>query len=257
MTEKNKYSAVEIVKEIVKSLKPKIDNDIRDLKKNGTTFLGGTQTSGQTGGILQGTKGAGTEPSIASQIGWNKSEVDAYVKKILSDKYQVQDVLKEVPKAMRDDVMSALRSKAGKKTYKGGLKKYMAKKHMEKMEKAESKTLSTDHFPTGHFHRGSKIVSAMHDSDNNMIHVRTEHGMMSNQTKTHSYDIKNPPKHAFDTQKNVSSIKKKAPEGVDPEAHERCVREVKQDVKPKGKDQTKIGSAHAICTASLKGKTNK
>lgn len=186
MTEKNKYSAVEVVKEIVKSLKPKIDNDIQDLKKNGSTFLGGTQTSGQTGGVLQGTKGAGTGPSIADQIGWNKSEVDAYVKKILSDKYKVQDVLKEVPKAMRDNVMSALRTKAGKKTYKGGLKKYMAKKCMEKAE-----------------------------------------------------------------------LEKKAPKGVDPESHERCVREVKQDVKPKGKDQTKIGSAHAICTASLKGKTNK
>jgi hypothetical protein len=40
-------------------------------------------------------------------------------------------------------------------------------------------------------------------------------------------------------------MEKRAPEGVDPEKHERCVR----DVKAQGKD---VGTAHAICTSSLK-----
>ena len=41
------------------------------------------------------------------------------------------------------------------------------------------------------------------------------------------------------------SIEKRAPEGVDPDKHERCV----MDVKEQGHD---VGSAHAICTSSLK-----
>lgn len=40
-------------------------------------------------------------------------------------------------------------------------------------------------------------------------------------------------------------LEKKAPQGVDPKKHESCVQQVKQQ----GKD---VGSAHAICTASLK-----
>jgi hypothetical protein len=40
-------------------------------------------------------------------------------------------------------------------------------------------------------------------------------------------------------------LDKKAPKGVDPEKHERCV----MDVKEQGHD---VGSAHAICTASMK-----
>lgn len=41
------------------------------------------------------------------------------------------------------------------------------------------------------------------------------------------------------------SLEKKAPKGVDPEKHESCV----VDVKAKGHD---VGSAHAICTSSMK-----
>ena len=40
-------------------------------------------------------------------------------------------------------------------------------------------------------------------------------------------------------------LEKRAPEGVDPEKHERCV----MDLKEQGKD---VGSAHAICSASMK-----
>lgn len=40
-------------------------------------------------------------------------------------------------------------------------------------------------------------------------------------------------------------LEKKAPEGVDPDKHERCV----MDVKEKGHD---VGSAHAICSSSMK-----
>lgn len=40
-------------------------------------------------------------------------------------------------------------------------------------------------------------------------------------------------------------LKKKAPKGVDPKKHEKCV----MDVKKQGKD---VGSAHAICTSSMK-----
>lgn len=40
-------------------------------------------------------------------------------------------------------------------------------------------------------------------------------------------------------------IEKKAPKGIDPDKHEKCV----MDVKAQGKD---VGSAHAICTSSLK-----
>jgi hypothetical protein len=49
---------------------------------------------------------------------------------------------------------------------------------------------------------------------------------------------------------NLMDLVKAAPKGVDPDKHERCV----QDVKDQGKD---VGSAHAICTASLKGKIKK
>ena len=41
------------------------------------------------------------------------------------------------------------------------------------------------------------------------------------------------------------TVEKRAPEGVDPEKHESCVK----DVKTKGHD---VGSAHAICTSSMK-----
>lgn len=44
-------------------------------------------------------------------------------------------------------------------------------------------------------------------------------------------------------------LKKRAPKGVDPSKHERCVKEVKKQ----GKD---IGAAHAICTASMKKSEN-
>jgi len=46
------------------------------------------------------------------------------------------------------------------------------------------------------------------------------------------------------------ALKKRAPEGVDPEKHERCVL----DVKKQGKS---VGSAHAICTSSMKDKSKK
>ena len=45
--------------------------------------------------------------------------------------------------------------------------------------------------------------------------------------------------------KEMKELLKRAPEGVDPKAHERCVT----DVKAKGHD---VGSAHAICTSSMK-----
>lgn len=43
----------------------------------------------------------------------------------------------------------------------------------------------------------------------------------------------------------TEQIKKRAPKDVDPEKHERCVHEVKQQ-------GHSVGSAHAICTASMK-----
>lgn len=43
----------------------------------------------------------------------------------------------------------------------------------------------------------------------------------------------------------VGQLAKRAPEGVDPKKHERCV----MDVKKQGKS---VGSAHAICTSSMK-----
>lgn len=43
----------------------------------------------------------------------------------------------------------------------------------------------------------------------------------------------------------LKTLGKAAPKGVDPDKHERCVR----DVKEQGKD---VGSAYAICTSSLK-----
>ena len=48
----------------------------------------------------------------------------------------------------------------------------------------------------------------------------------------------------------VFDLLKAAPKGVDPAKHERCVKEVKS----KGHD---VGSAHAICTSSMKGTANK
>ncbi len=206
MSKQEKYTPIEVVKEIVDVLKPKLAADIEEMKKAEgsakpvSSWLGGTRTSAQSDGVKQTIPSGGTKqttpssqttpgtkkPSIAEQINFGgkfkKEEmgihkdksVDHYVKMIISKEYQVQDVMKLVPKDKRDDVLAAIREKAGKKTYKGGLKKYQ--------------------------------------------------------------------------------MEKKAPSGVDPEAHERCVREVKQDVKPRGKDQTKIGAAHAICTSSLKGK---
>lgn len=46
-----------------------------ELEKN---WLGGTQTSGQTGGVTQGTAGSGSGPSIAEQIGFGKNEIMGY-----------------------------------------------------------------------------------------------------------------------------------------------------------------------------------
>ena len=43
----------------------------------------------------------------------------------------------------------------------------------------------------------------------------------------------------------MEDLSKKAPKGVDPEKHEKCVK----DVKKQGKD---VGSAHAICTSTMK-----
>ncbi len=43
----------------------------------------------------------------------------------------------------------------------------------------------------------------------------------------------------------MEELKKRAPKGVDPDKHERCVKEVKRQGRS-------VGSAHAICTASMK-----
>ena len=81
------------------------------------------------------------------------------------------------------------------KKYKGGLKKFQ----MDKAEKFGS--LSVNHFPVGHIHRGNKIVSVTHDHDNKMIHVTTDRKKMGDLEIIHSYDVKSPPKRAFDTKK--------------------------------------------------------
>lgn len=53
------------------------------------------------------------------------------------------------------------------------------------------------------------------------------------------------PKLKKDLKSLTDKLQKRAPKGVDPDKHERCVH----DVKAQGHD---VGSAHAICTASLK-----
>jgi len=45
-------------------------------------------------------------------------------------------------------------------------------------------------------------------------------------------------------------LEKKAPKDLDPEKHEGCVKDVKQ----KGHD---VGSAHAICTSSMRKQESK
>lgn len=53
------------------------------------------------------------------------------------------------------------------------------------------------------------------------------------------------PEHVLKDYPHLKPINKKAPEGVNPEKHESCVKQVKKQ----GKD---VGSAHAICSSSLK-----
>ncbi len=151
MDDEQKYTPIEVIKEIVDSLKPKIEEDMK-LAKAGSLFSGaGAQKAKGFGSILSG----GSTPPPPPPVPVSKDEME-------------------------------------NKKYSGGLKKFQ----MDKAEKFGS--LSVNHFPAGHMHRGNEVVSAMHDHDNKMIHVKTKHGMG---TKTHSYDIKNPPKHAFDTKK--------------------------------------------------------
>ena len=56
--------------------------------------------------------------------------------------------------------------------------------------------------------------------------------------------------------KKSETMEKKAPEGVDPDKHEKCVKEVKKDIaegktEPR-KGDTDVATAHKICTASMK-----
>lgn len=55
------------------------------------------------------------------------------------------------------------------------------------------------------------------------------------------------PKTWEKSEKSKTKVEKKAPKGVNPDKHERCVK----DVKRQGHD---VGSAHAICTSSMKKK---
>jgi hypothetical protein len=66
-----------------------------------------------------------------------------------------------------------------------------------------------------------------------------------NGTNTEQYNHKGEKVVHDRVPKKVADLKKKAPEGVDSDKHERCV----MDVKGKGHD---VGSAHAICTSSMK-----
>ncbi len=149
MSDEQKYTSIEVVKKIVDTLKPKIEFDIKEMKKaEGSTtssWLGGSQTSGQSGTTTQTTPSsqstAGTKkPSIASQINFggkfSKDEMPDhktasakhFVDMIMSKKYKVQEVMKMVPKDKRDEVLSMIRKKGGKKTYKDGLKKQQMEK---------------------------------------------------------------------------------------------------------------------------------
>ena len=66
-----------------------------------------------------------------------------------------------------------------------------------------------------------------------------------NGTNTKQYNYKGEKIIHDRVPKEVADLSKKAPSNVDPEKHERCVK----DVKKKGHD---VGSAHAICTSSMK-----
>lgn len=146
MSKKEKYTPNEVVKQIVDTLKPKIKTLLKNesLKKDiggfGTLIGGGTTAKpsiAPTGATSSAVRSGSATPAPTPKPPVAKGEmpdhktapVSHFVDMIMSKEYEVQDVMKMVPKDKRDEVLAAIRKKGGKKTYKGGLKKYQMKKN--------------------------------------------------------------------------------------------------------------------------------
>lgn len=84
-------------------LEEKLKKAKEELEKN---WLGGTQTSGQTGGVTQGTAGSGSGPSIAEQIGFGKNEMMGYgeddVNTVSKDEGGVNPTTNKVQRTIHD-----------------------------------------------------------------------------------------------------------------------------------------------------------
>jgi len=143
MSNKKKYTPIEVVRAVVDNLKPKIKADIERLSKDDTATLfsgSGAQKAKGFGSILSGGSSS-TPPSTSTppprptpvikgeMPDHSKAPASHFVDMIMSKKYQVQEVMKMVPKDKRDDVLRLLKNKTGKKTYKNGLKKYQMEKN--------------------------------------------------------------------------------------------------------------------------------
>ena len=103
-----------------------------ELLKEGSTWLGGTQTSGQTGGVTQGTAGSGSGASIASQIGWPGTSKSEHSKE---DKKKKMDAVGEEDKDINND---------GKVDDTDDYLKNRRKKISESMDKKEHKDEKED-----------------------------------------------------------------------------------------------------------------
>jgi hypothetical protein len=95
------YQALDVLKSFEENPEPYLESASEVLEKAG-----------------QGSEGEALEKAHS---------VDAYVKKIMSDKHEVQDVLKEAPDEMRDDILAKLREKKGSMKKSEDLNEIIAK----------------------------------------------------------------------------------------------------------------------------------
>lgn len=127
--------------------------------------------------------------------------------------------------------------------------KELLKSVLERMAKAQPVSMDSK-MPKG----GIKVRQNQSEEVTSKRHDEEDEELVMDQAAQHKHQGDNSPEgfegqvikaKKSDKEKEEEELKKRAPKGVDPAKHERCVKEVKEQGRG-------VGSAHAICTASMK-----
>lgn len=126
--------------------------------------------------------------------------------------------------------------------------KQLLKSVLERMQKAQAVSMDSK-MPKG----GIKVRQNQSEEVTSKKHDEEDEELVMEQAAEHKHQGDNSPE-GFEGQvikakksdkEEAEELKKRAPKGVDPAKHERCVKEVKEQ-------GHSVGSAHAICTSSMK-----